>query len=189
MYYIQGRAFTDTEKGSIDLQNGQVIPVNTTTATAEHSDYNSEISQDQVNLAKKNTPFEPDVEISPPSPKRRKTSGMRPVKPTESAPHTPENSEDGASSVRQVHTETRFPQRKNSGKDVPVLEPTSMDKLIAGIWKQLFSTVQLTRFSTVCFLSGNSKCIMLTQSRFRNQASTFAPGSAARFSKPSIFCA
>ncbi|OJJ88953.1 uncharacterized protein ASPGLDRAFT_138998 [Aspergillus glaucus CBS 516.65] len=74
---------------------------------------------------------------------------MRPVKPTESAPHTPENSEDGASSARQVHTETRFPQRKKSGKDVPVLEPTSMDKLIAGIWKQLFSSVQLTRFSTI----------------------------------------
>lgn len=187
--YRQERDFADIEKGSVDLQNGQIIPVNTTTATAEHSDCSSEISQDQVKLAKNNTTPGPYVEASPPSPKRRKTGGMRPVKQTESAPLMPENSEDGAPSARQVHTETRFPQRKKLGKEVPVLEPTSVDKLIAGIWKQLFSSVQLTRFSTVYFLAGNSNCIILIQNRFRNQASTFALGSVARFFKLSILCA
>ena len=87
---------------------------------------------------------------APPSPKRRKTvSSLRPVKQATSATPAPDR-EDGSSSVRQVHTETRFPQRKKRAKEGPVLEPTSTDRLISGIWRQLFSPVQLTRLPSVC---------------------------------------
>lgn len=84
------------------------------------------------------------------SPKRRKTSSLQsnPATPPP-APNSENGPEDGPSSVRQVHTETRFPQRKKPGKEGPVLEPTSTDRLIAGIWRQLFSPVQLTRVSSV----------------------------------------
>lgn len=82
--------------------------------------------------------------------KRRKTgspqSNPATLPPT---PNSENGPEDGLSSVRQVHTETRFPQRKKPGKEGPVLEPTSTDRLIAGIWRQLFSPVQLARVSPV----------------------------------------
>ncbi|KAK2800028.1 hypothetical protein FQN50_008267 [Emmonsiellopsis sp. PD_5] len=48
-------------------------------------------------------------------------------------------------SSRQVHNDTRFPQRKPPQEPViPILEPTSGDKLISGIWRQIFSGTQLT---------------------------------------------
>ncbi|KAJ9267506.1 hypothetical protein DTO212C5_5982 [Paecilomyces variotii] len=50
-------------------------------------------------------------------------------------------------SVRQVLSDvTRFPLRKHKRKVAgPVLEPTSVDRLIAGIWRQVHSSVQLSR--------------------------------------------
>ena len=58
--------------------------------------------------------------------------------------------EDEPRSIRQVHMEIRLPQRKKPVNEAPVLEPTSTDKLIAGIWRQVYSPVQLTRSSSVC---------------------------------------
>ncbi|KAL4931659.1 SET domain-containing protein [Aspergillus undulatus] len=55
-------------------------------------------------------------------------------------------------SIRQVESDTRFPQRAKPGLGLepPVLEPTSTDKLIAGIWKQVYSPVELSRdFSNI----------------------------------------
>ncbi|KAK2782281.1 hypothetical protein FQN53_000097 [Emmonsiellopsis sp. PD_33] len=57
-------------------------------------------------------------------------------------------------SSRQLHNDTRFPQRKPPQEPViPTLEPTSADKLISGIWRQIFSGIQLTlaksAFSTI----------------------------------------
>lgn len=58
-------------------------------------------------------------------------------------------------SVRQVHSDTRFPQRKNPRQEysLPVMEPTSADKLIAGIWRQLHSPVKLSRLPSVWHLT------------------------------------
>lgn len=67
------------------------------------------------------------------------------------------------SSARQVHTETRFPLRKKPTKDTPVLEPTSTDKLIAGIWRQLFSSVQLSRSSSVCIHETIEVSLLISQ--------------------------
>ncbi|KAL4985941.1 hypothetical protein BDW68DRAFT_198348 [Aspergillus falconensis] len=55
-------------------------------------------------------------------------------------------------SIRQVHSDTRFPQRAKPGQGLepPVLEPTSSDKLISGIWRQIYSSVRLSRdFSNI----------------------------------------
>lgn len=77
-----------------------------------------------------------------PSAKRHKTvSGPGPVEPTTVIPST---NEDEPRFIRQVHTETP-PQRENPVNEAPVLEPTSTDKLIAGIWRQLYLPVQLTQ--------------------------------------------
>lgn len=82
--------------------------------------------------------------------KRRKTGSPKSSPVTlPPTPNSENGPEDRPSSVRQVHTETRFPQRKKPGKEGPVLEPTSTDRLIAGIWRQLFSPVQLARVSSV----------------------------------------
>ena len=55
-------------------------------------------------------------------------------------------------SVRQVLSDvTRFPLRKHKRKVAgPVLEPTSVDRLIAGIWRQVHSSVQLSMPTLVC---------------------------------------
>lgn len=102
------------------------------------------------------------------SPKRRKTvSGLRlaPFKAITSHNEADTESHDQVTlvpessvsdsqtpSVRQVHSDTGFPQRKKPGRDqsVPVMEPTSTDKLISGIWRQVYSHVQLNRLPSVC---------------------------------------
>lgn len=142
--------------GCVDLNDGHVIPSHQLTPAA------SNMIDD-----KRDTIVAPDPIIDdhdPRSPKRRKTvSGLRlavsnqPVAVTRSESQggdhaaTDPNGTVGDSqkaSVRQVHSDTRFPQRKNPSRDTsaPVLEPTSTDKLIAGIWRQVFSPVQLSRF-------------------------------------------
>ncbi|PGG95354.1 hypothetical protein GX51_08270 [Blastomyces parvus] len=54
-------------------------------------------------------------------------------------------------SLRQVHGDTRFPQRKQPQEPaVPVLEPTSGEKLIRGIWRQIFSGARLSLSEPAC---------------------------------------
>lgn len=49
-------------------------------------------------------------------------------------------------SIRQVYSDTRFPQRKRpaKGSATPTLQPSSIDKLISGIWRQVHSPVTLS---------------------------------------------
>ncbi|KAE8149005.1 SET domain-containing protein [Aspergillus avenaceus] len=134
--------------GCIDLRNGCTVPLEeiTPVANASRPDIDGE-----------------DMQIN----KRRKTvSGLRlaPASQTHIAAGKGSGSECCAESapesvvdcshkpsVRQVQSDTRFPQRKKPGRDdaAPVLEPTSTDKLIAGIWRQVYSPVQLSRFHSV----------------------------------------
>ncbi|GAT27579.1 SET domain protein [Aspergillus luchuensis] len=108
--------------------------------------------------------------------KRRKTiSALRPAKATTIHPDrsvdceyeslssaAAADSSGSKPSVRQVHSDTRFPQRKNPRQEysLPVLEPTSADKLIAGIWRQLHSPVKLSRLpSEKVFREVNTLCL------------------------------
>ncbi|KAK6813275.1 hypothetical protein RU639_011051 [Aspergillus parasiticus] len=145
--------------GCVDLSNERVVPL---------SQLPPNVSETICD--KRDTTAAPETNQDDHGPrplKRRKTvSGLRlaphnqdaAVTGTESqidgcaAPDSNGMTDDAQkSSVRQVHSDTRFPQRKNPSKDTsaPVLEPTSTDKLIAGIWRQVFSPVQLSRFHSV----------------------------------------
>ncbi|KNG86189.1 SET domain protein [Aspergillus nomiae NRRL 13137] len=152
-------AYVLTGQGCVDLSNDRVVPLTQLAPEVSETSYD-----------KRDTVAAPEAIIDDHGPrplKRRKTvSGLR------LAPHNQDAAIAGAesqidgytapdsngmtddaqkSSVRQVHSDTRFPQRKNPSKDTsaPVLEPTSTDKLIAGIWRQVFSPVQLSRFHSV----------------------------------------
>lgn len=48
--------------------------------------------------------------------------------------------------VRQFHCDTRFPQRKRTANDpaTPKLQPSSIDKFISGIWRQVHSPITLS---------------------------------------------
>ncbi|KAG2420915.1 hypothetical protein HFD88_000529 [Aspergillus terreus] len=132
--------------GCIDLQTGRPLPQLTETTTPDPNSLpNNDI----------------DTRLS----KRRKTVGglrLAPTSNASTASETESNSDEQSStaaadassrksSIRQVHSDTRFPQRKKPGHDsaAPVLEPTSTDKLIAGIWRQVFSPVRLNRVPSV----------------------------------------
>lgn len=73
------------------------------------------------------------------------------------SPANPPNPDNwGNDRARQCHINTRFPQRRNPANDsaIPVVQPTSADKLISGIWRQLHSRINLTFPSPVC-VDGN----------------------------------
>ncbi|KLJ10672.1 hypothetical protein EMPG_13946 [Blastomyces silverae] len=63
----------------------------------------------------------------------------------------PSNNSRSKISHRQAHGDTRFPQRKPLQEPVvPTLEPTSGEKLIRGIWRQIFSSVRLSLSEPAC---------------------------------------
>ncbi|GKZ47209.1 hypothetical protein AbraIFM66951_010560 [Aspergillus brasiliensis] len=141
--------------GYIDLKSGQVVPLPPTPVSTPDSRNHKEV-----------TTIHPDNDDTNNHPhKRRKTtSTLRPAKVATIPQNTSvnddcesldsestANSSKSKPSVRQVHSDTRFPQRKNPRQEylMPVLEPTSADKLIAGIWRQLHSPVKLSRLPSI----------------------------------------
>ncbi|PLB54686.1 SET domain-containing protein [Aspergillus steynii IBT 23096] len=147
--------------GCVDLSDGQLVPL---------AQLNSIPTPDPEDQSRDGgviplTPQSSIDEACTRSPKRRKTvSGLRlaPFKSMVShdgvdseihAQDAPGNSvsDSQTHSIRQVHSDTGFPQRKKPGRDnaAPVMEPTSTDKLISGIWRQVFSPVQLSRLPSV----------------------------------------
>ncbi|KAI2704637.1 hypothetical protein CBS147354_9631 [Penicillium roqueforti] len=95
------------------------------------------------------------------NPRHKTVSGLRPSKSSAIAVATEDSGSDSDAetgsrlrpsnvriepSVRQFHSDTRIPQRKKPTKDaaVPTLQPSSIDKFIAGIWRQVHSPVTLS---------------------------------------------
>ncbi|CRL28815.1 SET domain [Penicillium camemberti] len=95
------------------------------------------------------------------NPRHKTVSGLRPSKSSAIAVATEDSGSDSDTdtgtrlrpsnvriepSVRQFHSDTRFPQRRKPTKDaaVPTLQPSSIDKFIAGIWRQVHSPVTLS---------------------------------------------
>jgi hypothetical protein len=110
-------------------------------------------------------------------PKRRKVVGglrLAPVSPVLTdceSDHTRTASQRPKKSSRQVHSETRFPQRKPPQEPVvPVMEPTSGEKLISGIWRQIFSGIRLTISDPAC-ISALFTYRKLTKDRSETQRS------------------
>ncbi|KAI9375784.1 hypothetical protein BJX61DRAFT_493067 [Aspergillus egyptiacus] len=141
--------------GCVDLRNGAALPspsptptstpdpgVNPDTKELTGQDHHAEASSSCTDYTETDHPR-----------KRHKTvSGLRLPRPTGTAKGNPSRESDSQDelykpSVRQVHSDTRFPQRRKPGQDgiPPPLEPTSTDKLLAGIWRQVHSPVELSR--------------------------------------------
>ncbi|CBF89950.1 hypothetical protein AN0219.2 [Aspergillus nidulans FGSC A4] len=146
--------------GCINLRTGTLVPLQALTpahtpdprdeeADTTRSDYTSHFAPEEHGLG--------------PSKRHKTVSGLR-LPSHSSTGNTKlgiipngetsnDDSQDAApKSSRQVHSDTRFPQRakRDQGLEPPVLEPTSSDKLIAGIWRQIYSSVQLSReFSSI----------------------------------------
>lgn len=125
---------------------------------------------------------------------RHKTvSGLRPSKSSAIAVTTEESDSDPDTgsrlrpsnvriepSVRQFHSDTRFPQRKKPMKDsaTPALQPSSIDKFIAGIWRQVHSPVTLSVSFPVCspFSSSRSGLPSLTEVQDRRPEFSLGTG-------------
>lgn len=103
------------------------------------------------------------------NPKHKTVSGLRPSKSSAIAVVTDDSGSDSDArtgarlrpskvriepSFRQLHSDTRFPQRKRPAKSTtaPTLQPSTIDKLISGIWRQVHSPVNLSVSFPVHFL-------------------------------------
>ncbi|GAQ33213.1 SET domain protein [Aspergillus niger] len=146
--------------GYIDLQSGQAVPLPPTPISTP----DSRINIDDASTTDSNGCRDNGNAQSYPNKRRKTISTLRPAQATTIHPETSVDAEyDSLSSeaaagssgskpsVRQVQSDTRFPQRKNPRQEysLPVLEPTSADKLIAGIWRQLHSPVKLSRLPSI----------------------------------------
>ncbi|KAJ5190591.1 SET domain-containing protein [Penicillium cinerascens] len=95
------------------------------------------------------------------NPRHKTVSGLRPSKSSAIAVVTEDSGSDSDTntgvrlrpsnvriepSFRQLHSDTRFPQRKRPTKSTtaPTLQPSTIDKLVSGIWRQVHSPVNLS---------------------------------------------
>jgi hypothetical protein len=86
--------------------------------------------------------------------KRRKTIGgltVRRGSRNETPDDSSASSRTASSTARQLQTKSReFPQRKKKNDyGVHQLQPSSVEKFIAGVWKQIYSNVELAPISLV----------------------------------------
>ncbi|GFN15319.1 SET domain-containing protein [Aspergillus tubingensis] len=147
--------------GYIDLQSGQAVPLPPTPVSTPDSRISTEYATTTIDS---NKCRDNEDAQSYPNKRRKTISNLRPAKATTIHPGrsldaeyeslssaAAADSSGSKPSVRQVHSDTRFPQRKNPRQEysLPVLEPTSADKLIAGIWRQLHSPVKLSRLPSI----------------------------------------
>ncbi|PVH86903.1 SET domain-containing protein [Cadophora sp. DSE1049] len=100
------------------------------------------------------------------SSKRRKTAGaVRVIETILSVPPTgPSTPTSANSTARQLQTKPReFPQRKKKSEDgVHHLQPSSVERFVAGLWKQVFSSVELNPTS-LAFREINSLCLRVAK--------------------------
>jgi hypothetical protein len=76
--------------------------------------------------------------------KRRKiTGGLRLQRPTGSANQSvsPEPGESEQASVRRLQTDVREKPQRRTARDEPALRPSTLSKLVVGIWEQVFSSM------------------------------------------------
>ncbi|KAL4794577.1 hypothetical protein BDV19DRAFT_364830 [Aspergillus venezuelensis] len=147
--------------GCIDLRNGVIVP-----AGAGGSLPTPTSSPDWLGEYDEAQP-QPEPEDCRPSKRHKTVGGLQlpasrsnhqrqgaKLRPIQDGPADGPSSQSNqaSKSTRQFESDTRFPQRAKpgAGLEPPTLEPTSTDRLIAGIWKQIYSSVELSRdFSDV----------------------------------------
>lgn len=76
--------------------------------------------------------------------KRRKiTGGLRLQRPTGSANQSmsPEAEESEQAPIRRLQTDVREKPQRRTTRDEPALRPSTLSKLVVGIWEQIFSSM------------------------------------------------
>ncbi|KAL5002006.1 hypothetical protein BDV10DRAFT_158078 [Aspergillus recurvatus] len=155
MNALPGSQTGSLQLGCINLRNGTLVPLQALTPAHTPDPRDDEVDT----LSSGSTPQSVPDDHDPRPLKRHKTvSGLRLPRSSSADKNNPrlaQNQETSheyphdamPKSIRQVHSDTRFPQRAKPGQGLepPVLEPTSSDKLISGIWRQIYSSVQLSR--------------------------------------------
>ncbi len=116
--------------------------------------------------------------------KRRKTTGGLRVRQANTVETPDDNiapSATGNSSARRLQTKSReFPQRKmKTDQGVHELQPSSVEKFVAGLWKQMFTSIDLTLIALVDFLQTCIFLIRLTRSEKDNPYAATAVGSGS----------
>lgn len=77
---------------------------------------------------------------SPASKRRKETGGLRLSRPSLHPPNA--NESDNAGEPRQIEPGTRkFPQRKKVAPKVRPMQPSTLDRLIIGIWEQIHGSI------------------------------------------------
>lgn len=87
-------------------------------------------------------------------------------------------------SIRQLQSDTRFPQRKRRANDsaTPTLQPSSIDKLVSGIWRQVHAPVTLSvTFPVILLHDYTSSPPALTCGRIGVQNSVSGLASVKRY--------
>jgi hypothetical protein len=135
-------------QGSIDLERSELeyylreLPTAPNAAT--DSDHQVISSPDTFDLALDQLlptapPTPRDEDTSQPN-KRRKTLGGLKVTSEKITSSLPSE----GSTIRKLQPKSRgFPQRKRKDDGVHQLQPASVERFIAGIWKQIYSSVRL----------------------------------------------
>ncbi|KAK0663339.1 SET domain-containing protein [Lasiodiplodia hormozganensis] len=79
----------------------------------------------------------------PASKRRKETGGLRLSRPScNPSPNELEEEDSGPAPVRQIEPETKkFPQRKKVAPKVRPLQPSTLDRLIIGIWEQIHGSI------------------------------------------------
>ncbi|KAL4946931.1 hypothetical protein BDW69DRAFT_190725, partial [Aspergillus filifer] len=145
----------------IDLRNGAIvtpggcIPTPASSPDGQRSEYDQ--AQPELVLDSTPTPT-PDSDECRPTKRHKTVGGLQlprsylqkqgaSIKPIQTGSADTSGSNQASKSIRQFESDTRFPQRAKPGAGLkpPTLEPTSTDRLIAGIWKQIYSSVHLSR--------------------------------------------
>ncbi|KAL1619633.1 hypothetical protein SLS54_006570 [Diplodia seriata] len=78
----------------------------------------------------------------PASKRRKETGGLRLSRPSNHDPELDDIDETAPAPVRQIEPETKkFPQRKKVAPKVRPLQPSTLDRLIIGIWEQIHGSI------------------------------------------------
>lgn len=81
--------------------------------------------------------------------KRRKLTGGLRLAPSTQQNSPRESEEPESASGRQLQATARLPQRKPVSRDEHALKPSTLSKLLVGIWEQIFSSIRFDMSAVV----------------------------------------
>ncbi|WPG98481.1 SET domain-containing protein [Acrodontium crateriforme] len=123
-----------------------------------------------------------EVDDTRPSKRRKDTGGLR----ISSAAHSDGTNSSGTGVARRLGSDLRvFPQRKKRASENPVLQPSTLEKFISGIWESIYSGVKLDPSEVIgqwqaIESSGAPRLLLTTDQEIASQDDTAAKGNFGR---------